>query len=193
MIVSLNEIEQTVLKAARGAGFSWGQAEDISRAAHWLALHHLPWDEGLVALLQTPQSPDLPLIHAIALADKAIETLPTTLDGVREPIWIVPFAALAAERGQFALSIEWPGTRVSLSAIGGLIEASGALAHPTAVAVTIAESASGAVATVRPRAGGRQVSDAAWLAVQALEARTYVPASEQSRIIGAGSGISDND
>ncbi|NJO21709.1 MAG: DUF3726 domain-containing protein [Sphingomonadales bacterium] len=37
MIVSLNEIENLSLKACRGAGMSWGLAEEAAQAARWLA------------------------------------------------------------------------------------------------------------------------------------------------------------
>jgi hypothetical protein len=38
-----------------------------------------------------------------------------------------------------------------------------------------------------------QVDDAVWAALQKFAARTYVPASEQSRLMGAGAGLLDND
>ena len=40
---------------------------------------------------------------------------------------------------------------------------------------------------------GAEVGAAAWAACEELAARTYVPASEQSRIMGAGANLTDND
>lgn len=40
---------------------------------------------------------------------------------------------------------------------------------------------------------GYPVADDAWRALQLLEHRTYVPASAQSRLSGAGAGLLDND
>jgi len=37
------------------------------------------------------------------------------------------------------------------------------------------------------------VADGDWSEIGALAARTYVPASEQSRLAGAGAGLTDND
>ncbi|MFV0473400.1 MAG: DUF3726 domain-containing protein, partial [Pikeienuella sp.] len=37
--LSLNEVETLTLKAARGAGLSWGEAEDAALATRWLARH----------------------------------------------------------------------------------------------------------------------------------------------------------
>lgn len=42
MRYSLNQIEHTVRKAARGSGLSWGVAEDAGRAARWLHMVDLP-------------------------------------------------------------------------------------------------------------------------------------------------------
>src|SRR4029078_635119 len=50
MIVSRNEIESLALKAARGAGMSWGLAEEASVGAGWLADSALPWAGTLTAL-----------------------------------------------------------------------------------------------------------------------------------------------
>ena len=41
--------------------------------------------------------------------------------------------------------------------------------------------------------GGYLAPDDAWRALQALEHRTYVPASAHSRLSGAGAGMLDND
>ena len=39
---ALGEVEALVLKAYRGAGFSWGMAQEAGKAAAWLAAHRLP-------------------------------------------------------------------------------------------------------------------------------------------------------
>ena len=44
MIVSFNEIETTILKAARGAGMEWGLAEEAAQAARFLARLGLPFE-----------------------------------------------------------------------------------------------------------------------------------------------------
>jgi hypothetical protein len=37
------------------------------------------------------------------------------------------------------------------------------------------------------------VTDGVWQALEGIGARTYVPASAQSRATGAGAGLTDND
>lgn len=51
MTRSLGEIEALARKAARGAGRSWGMAEEAGRAARWLAARGLPGPAALAALL----------------------------------------------------------------------------------------------------------------------------------------------
>jgi len=40
--LSFGELDALVLKAYRGAGFSWGMAQEAGRAASWLAQKGLP-------------------------------------------------------------------------------------------------------------------------------------------------------
>ncbi|MEF9603350.1 DUF3726 domain-containing protein, partial [Paracoccus sp. PXZ] len=48
MLLSRNETEALCLKAARGAGMSWGLAEEAAFAAGWLGAHGI---DGAGALL----------------------------------------------------------------------------------------------------------------------------------------------
>ena len=50
--LSLPEIESLVVKAARGAGYNWGIAEEAGFAVRWLARTGLPGPEILLAHLQ---------------------------------------------------------------------------------------------------------------------------------------------
>ena len=53
IVVSLAEIDAMGRKAARGAGYAWGMAEEAGRAARWLAAYRLPGPQRLAALLAT--------------------------------------------------------------------------------------------------------------------------------------------
>jgi hypothetical protein len=52
MMLSLNEIETTILKAARGAGMEWGLAEEAAKAARWLARQSLAFEAAFLAVLE---------------------------------------------------------------------------------------------------------------------------------------------
>ncbi len=54
--LSLNEVETLSAKAARGAGFSWGLAEDIGRAARRIAVEDENWGPALQSLFENAQS-----------------------------------------------------------------------------------------------------------------------------------------
>lgn len=49
--LSLNEVETVAAKAARGAGLSWGGAEEIGKAARAMARAGMAWDEALLAAI----------------------------------------------------------------------------------------------------------------------------------------------
>ena len=50
--LSIGELDSLVLKAYRGAGFSWGLSQDAGRAAAWMAMRGLPAAECFAELLQ---------------------------------------------------------------------------------------------------------------------------------------------
>jgi hypothetical protein len=120
--LSLNEVETIAAKAARGAGLSWGGAEEIGRAARAMARAGLPWDVQLLDLLA-----GVPVAITAAFEGVALER------------FAAPAAALQQPDGRYAIA---PDHLAALEAIG---------------------------------------------------ARTYVPATARSREAGAGAGLTDND
>ncbi len=210
MILSFGEIESLSLKAVRGAGLSWGLAEEAGKAVRWLAEHGLDGPQALAGLLPHLDGADYadlrpgigatqwrpggealcPLITGATLSDHA-GVLPDrlTLGPVRSPLLLVPFVARAADQLHRPLAIDWSGARVVCGLTG--IDAEGELAVSTARTVSV--SRTDHLPRARP-AAGRPDIDAAILEVLAdFARRTYVPASEASRLTGAGAGTSDND
>jgi len=215
MIVSRNEIESLALKAARGAGMSWGLAEEASVAAGWLAEHALPWAETLAEVLADAHSTSLPQIagHVIMpsrpgtrlcpiltgalLSDLGPPALTTEVRDLLAPMWLAPFLASWASPNR-AVRLAWGKVHLSVTPSG----TPGAEAIPAAVlAAAFADSVAIALeqndrleqSPTRRGSSGYEVPDDAWSALQELEHRTYVPASAQSRIAGAGAGLLDND
>jgi len=70
---SLNQVEHTVRKAARGAGLSWGVAEDAGRAVRWLHMIQAP---GVSLLSATLEEMD----HADVEVRKVKRSTPETAD-----------------------------------------------------------------------------------------------------------------
>lgn len=213
MIVSRNEIESLALKAARGAGMSWGLAEEASFAAGWLADRALPWADTLAALLAEVHStsaprmegptivPSLqgtrlcPIATGALLSDLGPSAAPLEIREVLSPLWLAPFLASWARP---LVRLSWGDMHLLIAQDAVVGMGSAADATPAAAfadRVAIAPESTGRMPTSAPRcaSSGCDVPDDAWSALQQLEHRTYVPASAQSRLTGAGAGLLDND
>ena len=142
MWVSLNEIESTALKAARGAGYNWGLAEEAGQAARWLAMRGLPWLKPLTAgvLRQMfrlesfdsaqqvgtsygPSDPARrlgPISVLTALTGETL-TLPQSsgelsLRSLAAPVLVLPALARLSKRYNRALLVRWPGLAIECHA-----------------------------------------------------------------------------
>ena len=214
MCYSLNEIEVHCRKAARGAGMHWGLAEEAGKAVRWLAGHELPGPLLLAGLLEqqdgmayetlVPRTLDgvwraggdglCPVITGAALADwtgtfdagQVIELGP-----IRYPLLLAFQAGSVAWRSRLAVSLAWDGAGLTVDAHQGLAcggdESALTAATAAGVRVVVGEDAAGyRVPRLRPRA----VDAGVWQRLDAFARRTYAPASEASRLSGAGAGES---
>jgi hypothetical protein len=124
VVLSLPEVAALALRAARGAGLTWGMAEECGNAAVWLAAHGLDWSIDILARLTgeggarivpaatkwTSKGAVCGLHAGATLADFA--TLPEGpgTNGVRiglvnHPLCLLPFAARAAKAMQSSLDV----------------------------------------------------------------------------------------
>lgn len=214
---SLAEIETLSAKAGRGAGLSWGLAEEAGAAARWLAEQGLPGPELLLRHLEAydrrPWAEVAPIIDGgpwrtadgsalcpiaagAALSDRA--GLPDgpgacgiTLDGVATPGLILPFVAFAAEATGCALRVRWRGLEAIVTATSVTFVGDDE-AVMAAVARPVDIERTRGAGQACPAATGRVVRLEVWRRLDALALRTTVPASDQSRA-DAGAGTSDND
>lgn len=212
MTLSLNEIEVTARKAARGAGYSWGLAEEAGKATRWLCAHGMDGCAALAGLLTLVDSADLPdrspiadgpawkapggtlcpLIAGAALSDRAYQVggSELRLENVTLPILLAPFAALLGRQTGQTVTVAWPGTQLCTD--GARIGLTGALRDdPGSATVTV--TAGGTIDAPNPARGRADPDPAAWKILNAFAHRTYAPATEESRLRGAGAGLSDND
>jgi hypothetical protein len=199
--LSCNEVESLALKVGRGAGFSWGLAEEIGRGARALAQGGWPWPEALLALARDAESwrapsplrvegwskrrdevdaasPLCPVRVAALLIDdpSILNVSPLRIANVGLPLWIV--ALLAGSGLDKEFEVDWPGA------------SSGASMTPAAD-VVIGRRA--ALLAPAPPLRRLLADDAALAALGAVASRVYVPASEGSRAQGAGGGSVDDD
>lgn len=162
MNLSLNEVEATARKAARGAGYSWGMANEAGRAVRWLCARGLDGCGALADMLDAADrnglcAPEITEVHCVgqrlcplmtgcAMADLGGLTVRSAQ--VHQPLLLLPFAVYA---GHAALAAE----------ISDLCPAvpCATRAHP---------------------------DPADWATLNAFAHRTYAPATEESRLKGAG-------
>jgi uncharacterized protein DUF3726 len=215
MIVSLNEIESRALKAARGAGMSWGLAEEAAAAASWLAERSLPWAETLIGLLaQQPHTcpPRIdedaiapsragarlcPILTGALLSDLGPSPHAMEVHDVLTPLWLAPFLARWTTPAR-AVRLAWGEAPLSigpntLSNSGAISMEVLAVPFASRVEIALAPATAAAHPLCERNRDGYPVPDDAWSALQLLEHRTYVPASAHSRLSGAGAGLLDND
>jgi len=218
MTPALNEIESMVLKAARGAGLTWGLAEEMAQAARFLADHGFDWAAPVVDCLAEvdrqrgevpppiecdgtwipagtePLSPALcgPLLSDLAgtiTIDK-----PLRFGRMAEPLLLLPFAGRSAERLHCQFRLAWPGADFTCSGSG--LWCAPEIDLPTEVEKVVFSLDEAAIPATRriDRGLERQpIADHLRRQLEAWVHRTYVPASLESRLAGAGAGLTDND
>jgi hypothetical protein len=208
MILSLNEIETTILKAARGAGMEWGLAEEAAQAGRWLARRRLPFAEPLLAVLEVEAFGADPVFDGLCLRPRSGtawlcpiragaclsdlgERVPLRIERVLQPLLLLPFAARRAD----PVALSWDGVSVLLgvASFAATPAHSASLRLPWATVELTASLAAPPESSGLPPEGGVSVDPVVWSRLQDFEARTYVPASRQSRLSGAGATRSDND
>ncbi|WP_243614155.1 DUF3726 domain-containing protein [Shimia aestuarii] len=191
MSFSLNEVEAMARKAARGAGFDWGVAEDAGRAVRWLCVQGIDGVAALCSVLgRAHPDTDCPLLLGCALSDRAAHLLkePMRLEGVAQPVLLLPFIAMAARQTSQTLWVECDGAHAVTDGRGL------AMTRPFVPKATYVEiCVDGVLSAPRPHQSRAQPDAADWETLTGYAHRTYAPATEDSRLRGAGAGLSDND
>ncbi|MDP5216655.1 DUF3726 domain-containing protein [Ruegeria sp. 2205SS24-7] len=209
MTLSLNEMEATAKRATRGGLYSWGLAEEAAKATRWLCAHGLDGGAVLAALLQrrfaaslqdhTPENLDepwqckttlCPLTAGVTLSDCAerLSQRPTDMRQVAHPLLILPFAAQVArklERSVTVTSGSWEavtdGTALSMP--------QEAPDHSEHLRIELG----GVLSELRPHRTRATPAPETRAILSRFAQLTYAPATEESRRLGAGAGLSDND
>lgn len=208
---SLNQIEQTARKAARGAGYAWGLAFDAGRAVRWLHAYGLNGAPALAAHLQArgaaPAAPAA-LSGVWRAAAGALDPLATgasmsdCLDAMRRggrgletaaiayPLLAAGFIGCAAESEDAAFELTWRGC--VLRCARGRVRIEGAAVEAEVAPGLRCRPCAANFRGRAPRIGGT-VAAGAWAILERHARRTHVAATSASRRTGAGAGLSDND
>lgn len=214
MSFSLNEVDATAKKATRGVGYSWGQSEEAGKATRWLCAQGLDGLKALATLLIYTDGTDIqkraphslqgdwqaesgamcPIIAGTALADSASIWAGNglNLNQIMVPVLILPFAAIAARDLDSLITIEWNGVMAVLdgSAISLTAPDTASLLETVEIVSIRLGGQFGKTLPHQNRASHKVVD---WHILNQFAARTYAPATEESRLKGAGAGLSDND
>lgn len=198
MTYSLGEVEALCRKATRGAGFSWGIAEDAAKTVRALSSWGLPAASALAEYLQSrsaegaPEDPFLldwsrdgplcPLMCGTVLSDLGAPTGTLTMHNVAWPLLLMPF-------GLEDICIRWQGVQIYQS---DGVRAIGETLVPFADRVTVTRGGDANVMPC-PRRARVDIPSAALDALSHLAALTYAPETETRKLSGAGAGIKDAD
>lgn len=209
MICSLNEVDATLRKAAVGAGLMVGLADAVAAAGVWLCAQEL---DGVGSVLDAVLNPDpVRQPNTKTPGDGSTLTFSGTSVG-----WCGPSVFEVLEgTGIDRVVVETPDAPLLLVGFAGvaaqttgrsytLNDGTGNSVHVAAQAwsgsapLTGATQLEAACSTWVPTAekslpNGVVVNADAWASALSLAQRTYVPATEESRLHGAGAGLTDND
>lgn len=210
--LSLGEFRALVAKAGRGAGFSWGLADDLAYSARRLAEFGGPSGPMVVSLLERIESLELgqlmptteweargdmlcPICTGVSISD--VVSLAGTgrrdLGPVIEPAFIAPLVSAALKPDQGDCVVSWDGGQCAATADG--LRMTGTLPSEP-VMVSVQWGATGGAPHLGTEAVGHDrvgLPTAVFRALEQWAHRTYAPATDESRAAGAGSDQSDND
>ncbi|WP_428413711.1 DUF3726 domain-containing protein [Pararhizobium sp.] len=189
--LSLNEVEMTTRKAALGAGLTLGVAEEIGRAARWLSARGYDGLAEAVRFLTSGEqsSPDnaASVVAVLFDLDRLLSSplrQAVCTDGLSSMPLFYGLCGAMADVVHADIVIE-AGDEIFSTAevrlLPGFLGNIRIQMRPKATAARAIEC--------RPP----PTTEAVLTAAAALCARTYVPASQQSRIRGAGAAKTDND
>lgn len=216
MTFSPNEIETMSKRAARGAGLSWGLAEEAGKAARWLASRGLPGVQALLELLtrndgkrydelapvsidgvwRAHSGPLCPIVSGAAICDRADEIAAghgVELGRTTQPMLLAPFAAGVAKLTRTTVVLSWDGVVITFTPDRVSIEGEyAALTAPNTDRVYCRRARARLVAVPADPVDGN-VDANAWIQLTVFAHRTLAPATDASRLAGAGARLTDND
>ncbi|SUY29114.1 uncharacterized protein DUF3726 [Aminobacter aminovorans] len=186
--LSYNEAQTLARKAANGAGLPHGVAEDIGGAAVWLSARGVDAIGVVVAALSDCQ----PAILAGQAAIDALccgESDEVNVDDDNPRLLLIGLAGAAAMNMGLSLAVRFRnGDVVSLAQVSDLADQASSI-EALRLTSRNTDDMSERLVSRRPAATDTK----AYAAALGLAAKTYVPASELSRVQGAGAGTTDND
>ena len=202
---SLGETAALATKAARGAGMPWGLADETGGAVCWLQARSMP---GLTALCQYlkwrcngsvtrwPNRPIsggfyCPIALGTAYMDGALP-IDLTINKVREPLLLLPFIAKRNDKQPMQVDFGDMSIHLTTNGVSSPHFDNALLINQAKCTIKNANNPP----TMKPYTLVSRVPSYFFECVTALDEfakKTYAPATEESRLVGAGAGLNDND
>jgi len=198
---SLNEVEANCRNAARGLGLSWGIAEEAGRAARWLSEQGLPGARCVATVLSridpdnhrrmAPVSADAlhanggvalcPILTGTVLSDGTLGPDPVRIGPILCPVLLLPFVA-SLDR---PVTLRW--SRIGIGVDGRRLWVAGRRAELLCDGCDGIELSPGLPdAPVWDTRQRYAIAPPAATILRALAERTFAPATDESRMAGAG-------
>jgi hypothetical protein len=202
---SLGETAALATKAARGAGMPWGLADETGEAVSWLQARGMPglaalcrylkW-RGIGSLARWPDCPTsgafyCPIALGTAYMDGALSA-ELTIENIREPLLLLPFIAKRNDNQTMQVIFGNMSIHLSNSDVFSPYLDTTLLINQANCTVKNADNPPG----MKPFEFADRVPSHFFGCVKALDEfakKTYAPATERSRLAGAGAGLNDND
>ncbi|WP_341863611.1 DUF3726 domain-containing protein [Gymnodinialimonas sp. 57CJ19] len=217
--LSCNEAASLCMKAARGAGMSWGLAEEAGFSAAWLVSHGLDGPSFLRAHLERADGKDwsdlcpaivpgkwenakgqavCPIILGATLSDYAelpegpVVGAKIMLGLVSAPILLLPFLSELGRAYGLTFTLSAQTGAVDINADPTSLHAAAHLLDVAQLELTMGVKADEPCDREDPSTPNAKTTAATIAALNTFAMRTTVPATDASRA-GAGSTLSDND
>ncbi|MFT5260983.1 MAG: hypothetical protein ACI810_002740, partial [Gammaproteobacteria bacterium] len=192
--------------------FNWGVAEEVGAIVEWLhasdapgvaaLVHHLQWRASNLSHLThvseffkcdaDPSTIYCPIALGCAIQDHGPEALSLLSHArIRQPLLLIPFLAKASDQ---ELVISWDQCRVTADSQAMSFDDSAVLLSDEAQC-TISKDTAPSLLLKDPTFNTRVPSSdhECMEALKVYAGKTYAPATEASRLAGAGAGLTDND
>jgi hypothetical protein len=206
---SLGEIGALATKAARGSGMDWGLADEAGYAVKWLQRRQLPGVAALCRYLSWRQAGEITIWPDDTARDGhycPIATGTAYGDGmfgddvqfarVRTPLLLVPFIALRATNSPVCLSMGNAVFALTHDKFGFSKNDTAILIESSACQIyAVSDDELPKIMTIANDAFPRVpiTASACITVLNGFAKHTYAPATEASRLAGAGAGLNDND
>ena len=208
MTWSLGEISALATKAARGSGMEWGLAEEAGYAVKWLQRRELPGVAALCRYLSWRQSGTLsawpdktgdrghycPIAIGAAYGDGAFGD-EVQLPRIRLPLLLIPFVALRAFDKSITVSMDNTVFGLTRDGFGHSANSTAILVNSSVCNITTKHEALPLITSINDIRWPR-VPETTTDCIKVLNKfakNTYAPATEASRLAGAGAALNDDD